>query len=321
MPPTPSALEGLVIPYLERQPWFIVDMARYDRGPVASFSLADLEILRDGRPGMASVVVTVGDRPFHVLVGWRDLTQGPAALGDQQGAVLGVCDDGAGDVLCYAALADEELAAELLAIASGGIRARDARPPRAVARQPRLARLRRAPLPEVLPCPRAGSPARDRAPAEAGAGRLHAHVRPRRPLGAQRLGPRPRAPVHPRRGGRAASSPSRRFATCSAAPSTRRSCATTRSAGPGATSPRRCAAWGRSPPGSIWPSPRPSACVGSKTAEALAGAAIRVHGDYHLRRVFRTDDGWVVGGFGDDPLIGRPDGRQGPAQGPLRLAA
>ena len=43
-------------------------------------------------------------------------------------------------------------------------------------------------------------------------------------------------------------------------------------------------------------------------AEALAGAAIRVHGDYHLRRVFRTDDGWVVGGFGDDPLIGRPDG-------------
>jgi maltokinase len=44
--------------------------------------------------------------------------------------------------------------------------------------------------------------------------------------------------------------------------------------------------------------------------EASPGAAIRVHGDYHLRRVFRTDDGWVVGGFGDDPLIGRPDGNQ-----------
>ena len=34
------------------------------------------------------------------------------------------------------------------------------------------------------------------------------------------------------------------------------------------------------------------------------GCAIRVHGDYHLRRVMRTDAGWVVVGFGDDPLYG-----------------
>ena len=33
-----------------------------------------------------------------------------------------------------------------------------------------------------------------------------------------------------------------------------------------------------------------------------------MHGDYHLRRVFRSDAGWIVGGFGDDPLIGRPAG-------------
>ena len=37
----------------------------------------------------------------------------------------------------------------------------------------------------------------------------------------------------------------------------------------------------------------------------VEGPAIRVHGDYHLRRVFRTDAGWIVGGFGDDPLIGK----------------
>jgi predicted trehalose synthase len=35
-----------------------------------------------------------------------------------------------------------------------------------------------------------------------------------------------------------------------------------------------------------------------------AGPAIRVHGDYHLRRVMRTDGGWLVAGFGDDPLMG-----------------
>jgi maltokinase len=32
-----------------------------------------------------------------------------------------------------------------------------------------------------------------------------------------------------------------------------------------------------------------------------SGRSIRVHGDYHLRRVMRTDVGWIVVGFGDDP--------------------
>jgi len=34
-----------------------------------------------------------------------------------------------------------------------------------------------------------------------------------------------------------------------------------------------------------------------------AGLAIRVHGDFHLRRVMRGETGWVVVGFGDDPLF------------------
>lgn len=36
----------------------------------------------------------------------------------------------------------------------------------------------------------------------------------------------------------------------------------------------------------------------------LVGRSILVHGDYHLRRVMRSDAGWLVAGFGDDPLIG-----------------
>ncbi len=36
--------------------------------------------------------------------------------------------------------------------------------------------------------------------------------------------------------------------------------------------------------------------------------AIRIHGDYHLRRVMRTDAGWLVAGFGDDPLMGADAG-------------
>ena len=56
---------------------------------------------------------------------------------------------------------------------------------------------------------------------------------------------------------------------------------------------------------STWPSLRPSAFAALLPARRRPRVAIRVHGDYHLRRVFRTDTGWVVAGFGDDPLIGR----------------
>ena len=44
-----------------------------------------------------------------MLVGWREPALAPAILGNRQGAVLGICDDGSGEVLCYDALADDEL--------------------------------------------------------------------------------------------------------------------------------------------------------------------------------------------------------------------
>ena len=36
--------------------------------------------------------------------------------------------------------------------------------------------------------------------------------------------------------------------------------------------------------------------------DAPAGVEIRIHGDFHLRRVMRADVGWIISGFGDDPL-------------------
>lgn len=33
------------------------------------------------------------------------------------------------------------------------------------------------------------------------------------------------------------------------------------------------------------------------------GRAIRLHGDFHLRRVMRSDAGWLISGFGDDPIF------------------
>jgi predicted trehalose synthase len=43
----------------------------------------------------------------------------------------------------------------------------------------------------------------------------------------------------------------------------------------------------------------------SALALSRAGRAIRLHGEYHLRRVMRSDAGWVVAGFSDDPLYSR----------------
>lgn len=37
-------------------------------------------------------------------------------------------------------------------------------------------------------------------------------------------------------------------------------------------------------------------------SDSPAGLEIRIHGDFHLRRVMRADVGWIVSGFGDDPL-------------------
>jgi predicted trehalose synthase len=304
VPPSPSAFAGLVIPYLQRQSWFLADMSRFDRGVWATFQIADLEIVADGRPGMASVVVTVGNRPFHVLVGWREPSLAPAVLGDHQGAVLGMCDDGSGDVLCYDALADEELSTGLLAVASAG---------RQSARRVRLVQslvshaslvyderlfmksyrvLEPAPRPEIELMVRLDEVGfkhtlrpvarwerngwdlalvREYVPGAVEA-RLLALTSLRDLLGRSIDDEQLRLEEVGGAGGDL-SSEVRRLGELTAG-----------------LHLALAEAFGVRPLGD---------------GHAQLGVAIRVHGDYHLRRVFRTDAGWIVGGFGDDPLIGK----------------
>jgi len=304
VPPSPSAFAGLVIPYLQRQSWFLADMSRFDRGAWATFRIADLEILLDGRPGMASVVVAVGNRPFHVLVGWRDPTLAPAVLGDHQGAVLGMCDDGSGDVLCYDALADEELSAGLLAVASAGYEsARRARLVQSLVSHASLVYderlfmksyrvLEPAPRPEIelmLRLDEVGfkhtlrpvarwerngwdlALVREYIPGAVEA-RLLALTSLRDLLGRSLDDEQMKLEEVGGAGGDL-SSEVRRLGELTAG-----------------LHLALAEAFGVRP------------LVGD---EASLGVAIRVHGDYHLRRVFRTDAGWIVAGFGDDPLIGK----------------
>jgi len=279
-------------------------MARYDSGLWPGFRLADLEIVLDGRPGLASVVVTVGNRPFHVLVGWREPALAPAVLGDRQGAVLGMCDDGSGDVLCYDALADEELSTRLLAVATAGReRARRVRLVHSLVSHASLVYderlfmksyrvLEPAPRPEIelmlkleevgfehtlrpVACwERSGwdlALVREYIPG-AVEGRLLALTSLRDLLGRNLDDDRPKLDEVGGAGGDLSSEVRRLGETT------------------GSLHLALAEAFGvrALPAGDV---PR--------------SAAIRVHGDYHLRRVFRTDAGWIVGGFGDDPLIGK----------------
>jgi len=304
LPPDPAALEGLVVPYLERQPWFLADMSRVDRSVRANARLADLEVLLHERPGLASVVVTVGGHSFHVLVGWREPALAPAILGSRQGAVLGICDDGSGEVLCYDAFADEELSAGLLAIASAG---------RESARRVRLVQSLVSHASLVyderlfMKCYRVLEPA-PRQEVELLL-RLD-EVGFKHLLGAVARWERAgwdlalvREYVAGAVEGRALALTSLRDLLGRAADEDLMQSEEVGAAGGDLGSEMRRL-------GEITGSLHLALAeaFGVRTLQAGDGSprlAIRVHGDYHLRRVLRTDAGWIVAGFGDDPLIGR----------------
>ena len=306
MPRAPSALEGLVVPYLQRQPWFLVYMARYDSGLWPGFRLADLEIVLDGRPGLASVVVTAAGRPFHVLVGWRDAAQAPAALGDHQGAVLGMCDDGSGEVLCYDALADEELATVLLAVASAGSeRARRARVVQSLVSHASLVfdeRLFMKSYRVLEPAPRPEIELLGRLD-EVGFEQILRPVANWKRNGWDLALVREYIPGAVEGRWLALTSLRDLFGRNIDEEKLRRD----EVGGAGGDLSSEMRRLGEITGGLHLALAEAFGVRPLAAGEASPGVGIRVHGDYHLRRVFRTDAGWIVGGFGDDPLIGRSD--------------
>jgi maltokinase len=119
----PEGLEALVGPYLERQDWY--HDALSDLGAPGALAIEATEVLAGSWaggtvPGLARLVIGVGDVRFQIVVGWRDPESVGEAVSGSDYAVLGILPAPAGDVLVYDALADEELMLTLLGVASSG---------------------------------------------------------------------------------------------------------------------------------------------------------------------------------------------------------
>ncbi len=77
------------------------------------------EVLRPGRPGLIDVVARVGDRRAHFVVGLRGVADEPHFLRSGEEAALGLLDDEDGLAVCTDTLRDAELAGLLLAAVRG----------------------------------------------------------------------------------------------------------------------------------------------------------------------------------------------------------
>lgn len=305
-PAAPLELVELLGPFVARQGWarHTLEVEPVRSVPVA---LVDAEVILSGRPGLVSIVVDAGDRPrrrLHLLVGWRQVTDATEVL-SSAGALIGPATADGEEVLCYDALADQELCLELLAAVTGGAeKAGRARLVHSLVSHSSIIYDERL----FMKCYRVIEP-RTRPEIEMTTGLDR--------VGFNHL----LAPVA-------------RWSRSG------RDLGVVREYLPGALEGKSLALTSlRDLLGRATPDEDPPGFerigiaggdlgdemrrLGQTTAElhlALAtafgvtesakppGAEIRVHGDYHLRRVMRADSGWLVAGFGDDPLIGREAG-------------
>lgn len=85
----------------------------------AGCEVVDAELLVEGRPAVWDVVARAGDRLVHVPVGLRVPGDDVQAITDGEDPVLGVLDDGAGEAVAFDGLRDAETAAMVLQQVTG----------------------------------------------------------------------------------------------------------------------------------------------------------------------------------------------------------
>ncbi len=350
--PTETSLADLARTYLERQVWFHRAIAGK---PAGELSLVAADVLREGEPGLARLLLARGAQRFQLLTGWREATAVGGVLKGRESALLGSAPlrgNANHGVLVYDALADDDLLTRLLALVTEG--RENAERVRRVATlvshaslvfderlfmkcyrvleegerpevemmfrleaagfeallQP-IARWRGygcdlAVVREFLPSALEG-----RLLALTSLRDLLAHASGTDEQGAiGYVGGEIDPDVETASAGGDFSAEMRRLGVMTAGLHAAMSAAF----GAQAAEPARLA---RIVTGAG--SPR-LAALGEQIGAAARGSlgvSIRVHGDYHLRRVMRTERGWLVAGFGDDPLYAsaKPDPSLAPRVG------
>ncbi len=87
--------------------------------PAGEITVLRAEVLRAGRPGLVDIVAQVGERLAHFVAGLRGVTDEPHFLRSGEEAALGLLDDERGLAVCTDALRDAQLAPLLLATVRG----------------------------------------------------------------------------------------------------------------------------------------------------------------------------------------------------------
>ncbi len=117
MVPSPEDLVPDAIAYLERQAWFQQAVAGR---PVAHLVLSAYDVLREEPPGLARLLFRRGEQHFQLLAGWREASSAASVLQDSETSLIGTVEVGENHVLAYEALADDELILDLLRVVTGG---------------------------------------------------------------------------------------------------------------------------------------------------------------------------------------------------------
>jgi len=81
--------------------------------------VVDVTVLRAGRPGLVDVVAEAGGQLVHLTLGLRAPDDPVHGLGDGEDHVLGIVDDGSGPAVAFDALRDADTSALLLAHVAG----------------------------------------------------------------------------------------------------------------------------------------------------------------------------------------------------------
>jgi maltokinase len=115
--PRASDLLELASDYLVRQGWF---KAASSTEPPGAFELVTFQPIRDEIPGLARMLIERGDQRFQLLVGWRPSTEISGVLRGEESALLGAVVDGEERLIVYDALADDELCRVILEVATDG---------------------------------------------------------------------------------------------------------------------------------------------------------------------------------------------------------